>query len=195
MVVNTCAVTAEAERQARQAIAARIANIPGRRSWSPAAPPRSTRHVGPRCPASPACSAIEEKLLPEAGRRRARGRSDIMSAREPPATPSPSFRPRPGLRAGPAGLRPPLHLLHHPVRAGTQPLACRWVPSSSRCARWSQPASGSGADRRGHHQLRPGLPAPTLGQMVRRLLARCRNCPGCGFRRSIRRHWMTISGA
>ena len=59
VVVNTCAVTAEAVRQARQAIRkaqARAART--RASSSPAAPRRPSRRPSPTCPRSTACSAM-----------------------------------------------------------------------------------------------------------------------------------------
>ena len=52
VVVNTCAVTAEAERQARQAIRRARANILVRASSSPAARPRSIPAAWARCRAS-----------------------------------------------------------------------------------------------------------------------------------------------
>ena len=67
VVVNTCAVTAEAVRQARQtirALAPRAARR--RRSWSPAARRRPSRRPSRPCPRSIACSAMSEKLSGEA---------------------------------------------------------------------------------------------------------------------------------
>jgi threonylcarbamoyladenosine tRNA methylthiotransferase MtaB len=46
VIINTCAVTAEAERQARQAIRR------PHRSWSPVVPHRSIPPVSPPCPKS-----------------------------------------------------------------------------------------------------------------------------------------------
>ena len=46
IIVNTCAVTSEAERQARQAIRRAHRERPAHASWSPAAPPRSRRTPG-----------------------------------------------------------------------------------------------------------------------------------------------------
>ena len=57
VIVNTCAVTAEAERQARQAIRRRRANGLARASWSPAARRRSIRRRGLRCRGWRACWA------------------------------------------------------------------------------------------------------------------------------------------
>ena len=61
----------------------RAANAPRRASSSPAAPRRSTRTPGRRCPAWTACSATQEKLRPESWAPDAPvAVSDIMAARE-----------------------------------------------------------------------------------------------------------------
>ncbi|GIS12222.1 MAG: hypothetical protein CM15mP115_13730 [Alphaproteobacteria bacterium] len=58
IIFNTCAVTAEAERQARQAIRARAAKIPMPGSSLPDAPRRSPPTIGMPCPRSTMWSAI-----------------------------------------------------------------------------------------------------------------------------------------
>ncbi len=73
VVVNTCAVTAEAVRQARQTIRAlRRANGRRRRSSSPAARRKPSRKHSPPCRKPIASSAIRKSSAPRCGGRRAR---------------------------------------------------------------------------------------------------------------------------
>ena len=136
VIVNTCAVTAEAERQARQAIRRARRERPGARivvtgcaaqidpaAWAGAA--RGRPRAGQRREAAAATSW--------AARTRRAAVSDIMAARETaPHLVDRVRRPRARLRAGAAGLRSSLHLLHHPVRPRPEPLACRSARSSRR---------------------------------------------------------------
>ena len=83
--------------------------------------------------------------------------NDIMAVRETAAAPGRRHRgPRARVRAGAERLRPPLHLLHHPVRARELALG-----ADGRGRRAGAPArrerlSRGGADRRRHHELRRG---------------------------------------
>ena len=61
VVVNTCAVTAEAVRQARQTIRRLAREQPGSASWSPAAPPRPSPKPSPICPRSRSSSATRTR--------------------------------------------------------------------------------------------------------------------------------------
>ena len=67
VVVNTCAVTAEAVRQARQTIRGSTASGRTRASWSPAARRRSTPSRLPTCPRSIASSATRRSCRPRPG--------------------------------------------------------------------------------------------------------------------------------
>ena len=195
VVVNSCAVTAEAVRQARQQIRRLRRDNPGARLIVTG------------------CAAQTE---PAALRRDARGRSRARQRREAPARGlGPAARPAGGagrgrrhhgrdaaggaadrrarhpgarLRAGSDRLRPPLHLLHHPLRP--RQLAQRAGGDGGRADR---PAGRprlqrGGADRGRPDQLgrrhrgraaarRPGRP---------RCFAACRTCRGCGSPRSTR---------
>ena len=119
VVFNTCAVTGEAVRQARQAIRKARRERPDARlivtgcaaQIDPAAFAAMAEVdlvLGNAEKAAPAPLAGHGP--PRAGRRhhgRARDRRHlIVGPREP----------RPGLCRGPERLRPPLHLLHHPLR-------------------------------------------------------------------------------
>ncbi len=124
VIVNTCAVTAEAVRQARQAIRKARRERPGRQDHrhrlrgadrSRAASPPWTRSI--------TSSAIRRSSRPGPSRASAsRGRervvvNDIMSVtRDRLASDRRLRQPRAGLCADPERLRPSLHLLHHPVR-------------------------------------------------------------------------------
>ena len=98
-------------------------------------------------------------------------------------------RPRARLRRGAERLRPPLHLLHHPLRPrqfalGADGRGGRPDPPARReaaTARWCSPASTSpsyGADLPGR---------PSLGRLVRsRSSGTCRSWSGCASPRSTR---------
>jgi MiaB-like tRNA modifying enzyme len=82
VVVNTCAVTAEAVRQARQAIRALRRERPRRRSWSPAARRRPSRRLSSPWRKPIAVLGNSEKLSGEAW---ARTRGDFGVADAPKA--------------------------------------------------------------------------------------------------------------
>ena len=107
-----------------------------------------------------------DKLKPEtwaAERRPPRSPTSWRRPRPPAHLVDRIRRPRPRLRPGPAGLRPPLHLLRHPL--WPRPVAQR---ADRRHRRAGAAAGGAwlprgGADRRRHHQLRArpaGRPEP-----------------------------------
>ena len=125
VIVNTCAVTAEAERQARQAI--RKA-----RREQPERPHHRHRLRRADRPAGFAAMPEVDQVLGNAEKLQARDLpalaagdvaridvDDIMAVRETAAHLVDRLRrPGPRLRAGAARLRPPLHLLHHPLGRG-----------------------------------------------------------------------------
>ncbi len=75
IIVNTCAVTAEAERQARQAISrARRESPRGARLSSPVAPPNSRPSAMPKCRKSTACSTTARNCGRKATARQRRRR-------------------------------------------------------------------------------------------------------------------------
>ncbi len=175
IVINTCAVTGEAVRQARQGDPQ---GAPGetaaRASSSPAAPPRPSPRPSPRWTRSISCSATPRSSTRPRGaasrattgpparfsasrRRRRSASTDIMAVRETAAPPDRGpRRAHPRLRPGAERLRPSLHLLHHPVR----PRPSRSVPMGAVVQEIRAIAErghgGSGADRRRPHLLRPG---------------------------------------
>ena len=187
VIVNTCAVTAEATRQARQAIRRLARETPGgahrrhrlRRAGRAAS---LRRHAGGRAgrrqpredegrDLGRACG-ISASAPPRSRRRRHHG-----GARDRPASHRRHARAHPRLRAGAERLRPPLHLLHHPVRPrqfalgadGRRGRAGAHASSSTAPARWCSPASTSRAtasDLPGEPKLgtpREGDPAPRAG--------------------------------
>ncbi len=148
--------------------------------------------------ASPACWATTRSCGRRAGRRRRLGGvRHHAGARDRGASGDRVRRPRPRLRAGAAGLRPPLHLLHHPVRPRPEPHRCRSAPSSRRCAPWSRAGYHEivltgvditcyGADLPGAPTLGPDDPPPAG--------AGAGTCRGCACPRSTRRRSTTICG-
>ena len=153
-----------------------------RRSSSPAALPRSTRRASPRCRRSISSSAMTRSCtrrataLPASSARARRVRvNDIMSVRETAGHLIDGLAAAyPRLRRGAERLRPPLHLLHHPLRSRAIRARCRWAPSSSRSRSWSRTAmrevvltgvdiTAYGADLPGRaqpRQARPRHPPP-----------------------------------
>ncbi len=63
-------------------------------------------------------------------------------------------RPGAGLRANPARLRSPLHVLRHPVRTRTKPQRAGRCGDRAGARAGRFRVSGTGADRRGHRELR-----------------------------------------
>ena len=162
-------------RRARRS-AARTASGPARASSSPAAPRRSTPQRWAALPGVDRVLGNAEKLQRRKLDGRRAGAAVVRhhgGARDGGASGHRVRRPRARLRAGAAGLRPPLHLLRHPVRPRPQPLACRSARSSTQVR--ALVAAGyrevvlTGVDIASYGADLPG--APTLGQMVRRLLA------------------------
>ena len=124
VIVNTCAVTAEAERQARQAIRRARRERPGgahrrhrlRRADRPG-------RLGGAARRRPGAGQRREAAAGELGAGRA-ARAVVRhhgGARDGGASGDRVRRPRARLRPGAAGLRPSLHLLRHPVRPRPQP--------------------------------------------------------------------------
>ena len=138
IIVNTCAVTAEAERQARQAIRRANRARPGARIVVTGCAAQSKPQAWAGLPGVTRVLGNVEKLLAgELGARRAVGRRRHHDgAGDRGASGHRVRRPRPRLRPGAAGLRSSLHLLHHPVRPRPSRAACRWARWWRRCARW-----------------------------------------------------------
>ena len=107
-------------------------------------------------------------------------------------------RPHARLSRGPAGLRPPLHLLHHPLSAAAPAGACR--PSGSSAQARALVESGyrelvvTGVDITSYGRDLPGQ--PSLGAMLRRPPGRRAGAArGCGSPRSTRpRSTPSLSG-
>ncbi len=174
VIVNTCAVTAEAERQARQAIRRARRDHP------------EARIIVTGCAAE--IAAERYAAMPEVdqvlGNRAKLRPQSYLPPR--PAVAAPSAHGESAARlvdgfegraraylAGPARLRPSLHLLHHPVRPRPEPLGAdrRGSPKQARdlVAAGFREIVLTGVDLTAYGADLPG--APTLGQMARRLLA------------------------
>ena len=130
VIVHTCAVTAEAERQARQAIRRARRERPEARILVTGC----SAQISPR-----AYAAMAE--VDQRGRQRREAAPDALAEpRRPGAEPARVVvddimalretaghlveglgRPHAGLRPGPERLRPPLHVLHHPLRPRPEP--------------------------------------------------------------------------
>ena len=197
VIVNTCAVTAEAERQARQAIRRLARERPEARIVVTGCAAQIDPAAWAALPDVRRVLGNGDKLGRKAGCPGPAGACPTSWRRARPRRTGDRVR-RPGarLRAGAAGLRPSLHLLHHPVRPRPEPLGADRRHRRRRCARWWRAAIReivlTGVDIAAYGPDLPG--APTLGQMVRRLLARCRSCRGCGCPRSTRPRSTTICG-
>ena len=166
VIVNTCAVTAEATRQARQTIRkigrerpdARIVVTGCAAQVEPqafAAMPEVAKVLGnhekmkARDLGRP--EGFRDRRFREGPRRRHHGGEG--NRRAPHRR---HARADPRLRAGAERLRSPLHLLHHPLRPRQFPLGAHGRGGRSgpdpRRARLPR----SGPDRRRHHELRQG---------------------------------------
>ena len=163
VIFNTCAVTGEAVRQARQAIRKARRDNP------------DARIIVTGCAAQTEPAAFadmaevdlvlgnEEKLKAQnyraaAGFRRQRHEkvrvNDIMSVRETAGHMVEAHRgPRARLRAGAERLRPSLHLLHHPLWPRQFALGADGRGGRAGQAARRQRLSRGGADRRRHDQL------------------------------------------
>ena len=163
VIFNTCAVTAEAVRQARQAISKARRRTRKRGSSSPAAPRRPTRQALPQWPKSISCSATRKSSAPQlpgaSGFRRQRfGESPrqrhFLGARNRRPYGRRHRGTRPRLRAGAEWLRSPLHLLHHPLWPRQFPLGADGRRRRAGRAAGRQRLRGNRAVGRRSHQLR-----------------------------------------
>ena len=194
--INTCAVTAEAVRQARQAIRRARRERPGgadRRHRLRGADRRGElrRHARGR-PRPRQCkrSSAPRATRPDSSATTARVRvNDIMSVRETGvASGRGDGRAGAGLRRGAERLRPPLHLLHHPLWPRQFALGAdgrgRRADQQARRERLSR----SRADRRRHHRLRrrPAGQAEPRQARPRHPPPCARSSSGCASPRSIR---------
>ena len=204
IVVNTCAVTAEATRQARQAIRKLRRERPGARivvtgCAAQVEPAELPRHARGRSRARQCREARRGDLARHAGAvRAAAGRSRTRREggrqrhhggdRDGAAAHRRVRRPRPRLRAGAERLRSPLHVLHHSVRPRQFALGAHGRGGRSGAPAGRARLSRGGAHRRRSHQLWGGparnAAARHAGEADPQARARAR-C-GCGCHRSIR---------
>jgi threonylcarbamoyladenosine tRNA methylthiotransferase MtaB len=153
VVINTCAVTAEAERQARQAIRRAHRERPEARIVVTGCAAQIAPERWRGLPGVTRVLGNSEKLEAASWQEGAAGGvSDIFAAREMAAHLVTEFAGR--ARAFVQVQQPPLHVLRDPVRPRPQPLGAdrrdrvaSAQPGASRLQR-------SGAHRCGHHQLR-----------------------------------------
>ena len=192
VVVNTCAVTAEAVRQARQAIRKVRRERPDARIVVTGCAAQTAPQDFADMPEVDRVLGNEEKL-----ERRDVGRARRGAARDGlrhhggegagAASGRCAGRPHPRLRAGADRLRSPLHVLHHPVRARQFALAAGGGRGGAGAAAGGQRLPRGGADRRRHHQLRRGFAGRAAARRAGQAgIARTRRrSSGCGCRRSI----------
>ena len=161
LIVNTCAVTAEAVRQAKQSIRkARRDNRSARSSSRLRRADRGaqfrrhgrgrSRHRQRRQDEG---RELQADGLRRAAQRQGAGQRHHGRARAGRAPDRGDGRPRPRVRAGAERLRPPLHLLHHPLWPGPVTLGAdgrrgRADPEARR-----QRLPRGGTDRRRHNKL------------------------------------------
>ena len=158
VIVNTCAVTGEAVRQARQTIRKIRRENPDKTDHRHRLRRADRKPTpSPPCRKSIACSAISRSSM------RVRGRTARASAKSVDRHHGGASnvddadrrhrRPRARDRAGAEWLRSSLHLLRHPVRARQFALGadgrCRRAGAQARRQRLSRDR----ADRRRHHEL------------------------------------------
>ena len=157
---------------------------------------RLQRSDMPRCPRSTRCSTTAEKLRAHSYLRGSGGGGGSDLDRERGASGRRLRRQGPRLSAGPAGLRPPLHLLHHPLCPRPQPLGADRGDRRTGAPAGRRRLSRDRADRRrsdrlwrrsaGRTEPRPdGAPAAEL---------RCPNWRGCVSPRSTRSRSTPICG-
>jgi threonylcarbamoyladenosine tRNA methylthiotransferase MtaB len=187
IIVNTCAVTAEAERQARQAIRRAARERPGARIVVTGCAAQINPDAWASLPGVQRVLGNAEKLRPESWAADAPSAvSDIMAARETAAHLVTEFAGR--ARA------------FVQVQQGCDHRCTFCIIPFGRGPSRSVPIGAVVAQVRalveaGYREVvltgvditsyGPDLPGqPTLGQMVRRLLALCRSCRACGCR-----HW------
>ncbi len=170
VIVNTCAVTAEAERQARQTIRRIARERPDSRivvtgcaaqidpaSWS--ALPNVHRVTGQRRETAPGELDRRCRLRAQERRRgRARGdhgrrHHDRAGNRGPPG--DRVRRPGARFRPGAARLRSPLHVLRHPVWPRAEPLRADGRGGGAGTHAGGARVPRGGADRGGHRLLWP----------------------------------------
>ena len=183
VVVNTCAVTAEAVRQARQTIRAL-------RRERPQAKIVVTGCAAQTEPQTFAAMAEADRVLGNSeklsGAAWARTRADfgvadapkaivndIMAVKETAAASDRGFcRPHPRLRPGAERLRSSLHLLHHSRTAAAIRARCRWARWSPMCSALVANGYGevvlTGVDITSYGADLPG--APKLGALVKQIL-------------------------
>ena len=149
VLVNTCAVTAEAVRQARQAIRQARREHPEARIVVTGCAAQIDPEASPRMPEVDLVLGNAEKLdaasyrIPDFASARPARSASTTSCRcaRPPATSSTGFDgARPRLRRGAERLRPSLHLLHHPLRPRQFALGADGRRGRADPRRWSRTA-------------------------------------------------------
>ncbi len=160
-IVNTCAVTAEAVRQATQTIRKLRREEPGRahhRHGLRRADRAGTlrRHArGRRRRRQRREDAARDLPGPELRRQPARaGQRHHVGARDGARHDRRLRLARPRLRAGAERLRSPLHVLHHPLRPRAVALGAGRRGGGAGAPAGRGRLSGDRADRRRHHRLR-----------------------------------------
>ena len=195
IVVNTCAVTGEAARQAAQSIRRLRRDSPAARILVTGCAAQTEPARFAAMPEVDHVIGNAEKMRAETYRALAVGEAprvavaDIMQETARRHTVIAGFgRSHARVRAGAERLRSSLHLLHHPVRPRALALGAGRRGGGGGAPARRGGDTRSGADRRRSHLLRPDLPgAPTpRHSSSRRSCATCLSCRGCACPRSIR---------
>ena len=195
VIVNTCAVTAEATRQARQTIRRLAREKP------------QSAHRRHRLRGADRARALRGHARGRRGRRQRREdesrdlerRSrlgggekirvdDIFVGQGDRAAPDRRHaRTHARLRAGPERLRSPLHLLHHPLRPGQFALRPMGAVVEQVRVLVAHGDPRGGADRRRHHRLRQAIcPARrSSARWSKASFVTCRSLRACASPRSI----------
>jgi threonylcarbamoyladenosine tRNA methylthiotransferase MtaB len=139
VIINSCAVTGEAVRQARQAIRRTKRERPDARIVVTGCGAQTDPALFAAMPEVDSVLGNREKLEPAAfapSGEKVRV-SDIMAVRETAPHMVSAFADHtPRIRGSAEWLRPSLHLLHHPLWPGQQPLGA--------CGRGDRPCEGAG---------------------------------------------------
>ena len=197
VVVNTCAVTAEAVRQARQTIRALRRERPQAKivvtGCAAQTEPQTFVAMADRVLGNTeklnAAVWNDARAAFDLGDAPKAVVNDIMAVKETAAASDRRFlRPHPRLRSGAERLRSPLHLLHHSLRPRQFALGADGRGGRRRAAPGRQRLSRSRADRRRYHELWPGparrAEARHAGQANPQACARAEAAAAC--RRSTR---------
>ena len=181
VIVNTCAVTAEAVRQARQAIRKARRERPRSKDHrhrlrrpDRSIPLRRHGRGRSRHRQSGEARGRDLRAFRHRGQRARRGQRHHVGARDGVASDRGLRRARPRLCADPERLRSSLHLLRHSLRPRTVALGAGGRGGGASAASRREGLCRDRADRRRHHRLWQGPSRRNDARQARALRAQAR---------------------